>query len=226
MKMAETYPHPQTRLHELPGSLRYLLGGSLSEGFAGAGAVAVSIIAIADGDSMTLISIATILVGLALLFEGGSIAARFSSLINQTSEGKLDSVELGAGMSAQLLGGLGVVTLGILSLLGITTLELTSVAAIIAGGSVLLGAASTARINAVKIERSGDNEETRGLAHAAVSSAASMQLLIGIGATVLGILAVLSIQPAQLASIAMLAVGFSVLLSGAAISGLSVMFRR
>jgi len=224
--MAETYPQSQAQMRELPISMRYLLGGSLSEGFAGAGAVAIGIIALAEGGSLTMISIATILVGLALLFEGGSIAARFTNLMNQTSEGKLDSVELGAGMSAQLIGGLGVITMGILSLLGIASLELSSIAAIIAGGSVLLGSASTARMNRVKIERSGENEETRGLAHTAVSSAASVELFIGIGAVVLGILAVLGITAAQLTSIAMLAVGFSVLMGGAALSSLSVMFRR
>ncbi len=224
--MAETYPQTPIRTHELPIAMRYLLGGSLTEGFAGAGAVAIAIIAIAEGGSLLMISIATILVGLALLFEGGSIAARFTSLMNQTSEGKLDSVELGAGMSAQLIGGLGVITLGILSLLGIATLELSSIAAIIAGGSVLLGSASTARMNALKIERSGESEEARGLAHAAVSSAASVELFIGVGAVVLGILAVLGISTAHLTSIAMLSVGFSVLMGGAAISGLSVMFRR
>jgi hypothetical protein len=206
--------------------MRYLLGGSLSEGFAGAGAVAVAIIALAGHGSMILLSIATILVGAALMFEGGAIAARFTTLMEETSSGKLNSVELGAGMTAQLIGGMAVVTLGILALLGIAGLELTSIAAIVAGGAVLLGSGSTARMNSVKIERAGETEEAKGLAHSAVSSAASVQLFIGIGAVVLGILGVLNIATGQLASIAMLAVGFSVLMGGAALSGMSIMFRR
>ena len=224
--MADTYQHVQDQTHEMPISMRYLLGGSLSEGFAGAAAVAISIIALADGGSTIMQSIATILVGAALMFEGGAIAARFTNLLQETSGGKLNSMELGAGMTAQLIGGMGVLTLGILALIGIVPVALSSVAAIIAGGAVLLGSGATARMNAVKIERSGETEEARGLAHSAVSSAAGMQLFIGIGAIVLGILAVLSIDPGHLVSIAMLAVGFSVLMGGAALSGLSVMFRH
>jgi hypothetical protein len=224
--MAGPSEHAEIPAQGMPVSLRYLLGGSLSEGVAGAGAVAVAIIALADGGSFLLLSIATILVGSALMFEGASMAAKFTSLLQESSRGQLSSMELGAGMSGQLIGGMAVLTLGILSILGIAPVELTSIAAIIAGGSVLLGSGSTARMNAVKIERSGETEEARGLAHSAVSSAAGAQFFIGVGAIVLGILGTLYITPLNLASIAMLGVGFSVFVGGAALSGLSVMFRH
>ncbi len=221
-------PHEQvhTQTREIQSSMRYLLGGSLSEGLAGAGAVAVAIIALASGDSAVLLSIATILVGGALMFEGGAIAARYSNLLHETSHGAIDSTELGAGMSAQLIGGMGVVTLGILALLSVDATVLAPIAAIVGGGAVLLGSGATARMNALKIEKSGESDEARHLAHAAVSSAAGVQLFIGISAIVLGILGVLHIATAQLAVIAMLALGASVLMGGAALSGMSVMFRR
>lgn len=221
-----TTHEPQAEALDRSTSLRYLLGGSLSEGLAGAGAVAVAIIALASGSAMTLMAIATILVGGALIFEGGAIAARFASLLHETSEGRLDAMEFGTGMTAQVIGGVGVTTLGILALLGIAPTSLVSVAAIVAGGSVLLGAGTTARLNAVKINRSGGSEESKGLAHGAVSSASGVQLFIGIGAITLGILGVLGISPNLLSTIAMLGVGFAVLMGGAAISGLAMAIRR
>lgn len=221
-------PHEQVHAEsrELQMSMRYLLGGSLSEGFAGAGAVAVAIITLASHGSMILLSIATILVGAALMFEGGAIAARYTNLLHETSHGGIDATELGTGMTAQLIGGMGVITLGILALLSIDATVLAPIAAIIGGGSVLLGSGATARMNTVKVHRSNESEEARSLAHAAIGSAASAQLFIGISAIVLGILGVLHIAAMQLSVIAMLALGFSVLMGGAALSGMSVMFRR
>jgi hypothetical protein len=212
--------------HERAISMRYVLGGSLSEGLAGAGAVAVAIIALASGSSATLMSIATILVGAALVFEGAAISARFNDLMHETSDGGLSAVEFGAGTTAQVVGGMAVVTLGILALLGLSPTELVAVAAIVAGGAVLLGSGTTSRMNALRIDRSKDSAEAQGLAHAAVSSAAGTQLFLGVGAIALGILAVLNISPSLLSIIAMLATGFAVLMSGSALSGLGLAARR
>jgi hypothetical protein len=207
-------------------SLSFILGGSLVEGIAGAGAVVVSIIALASGGAAVLMSIATILVGAALMFEGFSIASHFTALMQETSNGSLDSVEFGAGMTSQVIGGMGVTTLGILALLGLSPGQLVSVAAIAAGGAVLLGSGTTSRLNTLKIHHSGDSDEAKSLAHAAVSSASGSEFLIGIGAIVLGILAVLNISPMILSIIAILAVGFSVLMGGSALSGLAMLSRR
>jgi hypothetical protein len=206
--------------------MRYLLGGSMSEVIAGAGAIAVAIAGLASPIPTALLPISVILVGIGLLFVGGAIASRFSTLLHETSEGRLDAAEFGGGLTVQIVGGMGTIALGIISLLQISTISLSAVAAIVAGGAVLLGSGTNARLNALRINRSTESEEARSLAHVAVSSAINMDVLIGLGAVVLGILAVLRISPLYLSLVAMLGLGFSILISGAALTGLTSAFKR
>ena len=164
-------------------------------------------------------AIAAILVGIALLFEGGAVGSRFSSLASETSGGRLGTLELGGGMTAEFLGGVAGIVLGILSLMGVYSMVLIPVAAIVFGGALLLGSGVTSRLNDLQIERACDREETRHVARAAVRSATGIQVLIGLGSVVLGILAVIGIVPMILGLVALLGVGFSNMLSGSAVSG-------
>lgn len=220
---AETHPgaHPEQI------SLKYLLGGSMSEGIAGLAAMVVAIAGLATLNSPNpLVSIAVILVGGALFFEGGAVASRFSTLLSETTNGRLQSAEFGSGMTAELLGGMVTAALGILSLLRVSTLELNSVAAIVAGGSIFLGSMLTSRLHHLGIARSGESQEARDLAHSAVSSAANIQVFIGFGAGVLGLLGLLNIATHTLTLVAMLSLGVAVLVSGGSLSGLAMMLRR
>lgn len=223
--MADQHAYAETRSEQI--SMRYLLGGSMTEGIAGAGAIVVAIAGLATlGSNNPLLAIAVILVGGALFFEGGAVASRFSSLLSETSNGRMQSAEFGSGMTAELMGGMVTVALGILSLLHVSSLELTSVAAIVAGGSVFLGSMLTSRLQHLGIARSQESDEARDLAHSAVTSAANTQVLIGFGAAVLGLLGLLHIAPHTLALVSMLALGVAVLISGGSLSGLAMMIRR
>ncbi len=223
--MADQHVYAGTHPEQL--SMKYLLGGSMTEGIAGAGAIVVAIAGLATlGSNNPLLSIAVILVGGALFFEGGAVASRFSTLLSETSNGRMQTAEFGSGMTAELMGGMVTVALGILSLLGVSSVELTSIAAIVAGGSVFLGSMLTSRLQHLGISRSQESEEARDLAHSAVSSAANVQVLVGFGAAVLGLLGLLSIAPHILALISMLSLGVAVLVSGGSLSGLAMMIRR
>jgi len=166
------------------------------------------------------------LIGGALFFEGGAVASRFSTLLSETSNGRLQSTEFGSGMTAELMGGMVTVALGILSLLGVSSMELNSIAAIVAGGSVFIGSMLTSRLQHLGISRSQESEESRDLAHSAVSSAANIQVLIGFGAAVLGLLGLLHMAPHTLSLVAMLSLGVAVLVSGGSLSGLAMMLRH
>ena len=219
--------HAYAEIHPERTSLRYLLGGSLTEGIGGAAAIVVAIAGLATLSSpYPLVSIAVILVGGALFFEGSSVASRFTTLLSETSNGKLQMAEFSGGMTAEVLGGMVVVALGILALLRVSTIELNSIAAIVAGGSVFVGSMLTARLHHLGITRSGDSQEARDLAHSAVSSAANVQLLIGFGAAVLGLLSLLNIAPETLSLVAMLSLGVAMLVSGGALSSLALMLRH
>jgi hypothetical protein len=195
-----------------------VMAGSLAEGIAGIAAVVLAIVGLANISPLLVLSIATIAVGAALLFEGGAVTARFSNLVAATGS-QVNATEFGVGMTAELLGGLVGVVLGVLALVGINPLTLIAVAAIVYGASFLLGSGSTAHINSSWAGVSEQREFFRDVTREAISAASGVQFLIGVGVITLGILALIGIAPLVLSLVAMLSAGFSDLLNGTAIMG-------
>jgi hypothetical protein len=175
-----------------------VLGGSVIEGIAGGGAVVLTII------------------------------GRFSNLQVPTNEGRRTYPEPGKGITAEFLGGITGVVLGILSLLGLVPLVLLPVAAILYGTVMVMGAASTARLNEFEFRQHADYpEHDKNRARGAVTATSDLQMMVGIGGIALGILALVSVAPIALTFVAMLALGASVLASGTAYSGrMARVYRR
>ena len=198
-------------------SAKVVAGGSIIEAIAGLAAVALSIIALAGVLPGYLAAIATIAVGVALLAQGGAVAARWSKLVAETPGYEWDSrSELGSGMTAEVLGGAAGVVLGILALIGVAPGVLIPVALLAFGGAMLVGTGTTADLGMFR----GTSTSPR-LDHATreVTVAASgTQMLIGITAIVLGILALSGVDSLILALVGLLAVGASILFSGSAVS--------
>ncbi len=190
---------------------------SLAEGITGAAAVGLSIIGLVNIAQGWMMPIATLALGCSLLFEGGSVAARFTDLMTVTARRRYDVSELGSGMTAEVIGGLGGIILGILALLRIHPMILVPSAVVLFGVTLLFGGSVIARLNAVEISKSQENETFRQVAREAVYASASVQLLFGIAAITLGILALVGVNPAVLSLVGLLGVGFSGLLNGTAI---------
>ncbi len=207
-------------------STKVLLAGTLAEGIAGIGAVVLAIIGLANKAPQLMLPIATIAVGAALLFEGGAITARFANLLS-TARGDTDVREFGVGMTSEFLSGIAGIVLGILALLGIYPLIMVSAAAVLFGAALIIGSGVTARINSLWVSSVEEREVVRNVTHEAIAAASGVQLLIGLGSVVLGILALIGFNPLVLSLVAMLSVGFSDLLSGTAImSRISGIARR
>ncbi|HPZ96868.1 MAG TPA: hypothetical protein PLT93_01915 [Phycisphaerae bacterium] len=197
-----------------------IFGGSTAEAVVGAAAVVLAILGLANMWPGYMASIATIAVGAALLFEGGAIASRYSDLARRTG-----ASEIGGGVSAEILGGAAGIALGVLALLGIMPSALTPIAIIVFGGALLIGSAATARLNALSTVKMSDR--ARDVTRGAIEMASGTEVLIGIAAIVLGILALLGMAPRTLVLIGLLALGATVLFSGAAISSrMAGVFRR
>jgi hypothetical protein len=197
-----------------------IFGGSTAEAVVGAAAVVLAILGLANIWPGYMASIATIAVGAALLFEGGAIASRYSYLVKRTG-----ATEVGGGVSAEILGGAAGIALGILALMGIMPATLMPIAIIVFGGALLVGSAATSRLNALSTWRMSDR--ARDVTREAIEMASGTEVLIGIGAVVLGILALLGMAPRTLVLIALLALGATVLFSGSAISSRMLnIFRR
>lgn len=194
--------------------------GSIVEAAGGIAVAILSIIALSRAGSLTLPSIAAIVLGAALLAEGGTVATEFARLLSMTSAGRLNAAEAGGGMTTEIFIGAGVLVLGVLALLGIGALTLLPAAVIATGGMMLLTAAGVQRMNEMRATMAGASDNAQRLMMAASSGAAAFQILAAIAAIVLGILALSSTAHVMAFTLAgLLVLGIAIALSGTAITG-------
>ena len=212
-----------TEVRKEKESIDVLFVGSLVQATLGAFAIALSIIALAAMRPF-LSAVAVIAIGASLLFEGGSIAYRFTRLLEQTSRGIMQGLEFGEGVSAEFIGGVAGIVLGILALLNIVPMILISVSAIVYGTALMLGAGVTTRLNHLIIQGSNENELSQKVARGAVTAAAGVQVFIGLAGATLGIIGVVGIERMSLGLVAMLVLAFGRLLTGTALSNRMLYF--
>lgn len=209
-------------------SIKVVAGGSITEAICGAAVVVLAIIGLAGSGSMQgwMASIATIAFGVALLAQGGAIAARYSRLLRETAPAEWDTrAELGGGMGAEFLAGGAGVVLGVLGLLGLATGTLLPIAVIVFGGALLLGSGATVDLGTLAPDIA--NERFSDISRQATAAASGAQVLLGIAAIVLGIIALVGIDTVAVTLVALLVLGSSVLFSGTALgSRMASVMRR
>ncbi|HTS17379.1 MAG TPA: hypothetical protein VMP11_07395 [Verrucomicrobiae bacterium] len=204
-------------LHKTAG---IVTSGSMAETVAGGAALVLSIIALAGIEGMTLSGVACIVLGAALLMQGWAIGARYTHLIYETEGGLWSTAaELGSGVTIGFLAGATGIVLGLLTLLGMADTVLLPVAAIVFGGALLLTCGATSKLDYLRMSGGETKRPQQLLAHGGVAAAATLQVLLGLGAVVLGILALLHIHWMLLMLIGFLAVSAALIFSGAAVSG-------
>jgi hypothetical protein len=189
------------------------VGGSTAEALLGITAVVLCIFALSGLLVRPLTVIAVIAASAALLSESASLAA--------SSRGQSDTrraVVLG-GVSADSVAGIAGITLGVLALLGVRPLILLPVAALALGAGLLFsGATSVVEL----IRGTVAARDERAFVENPISSLASIHMIVGAGALVLGVLGVVRGDPILLTLIATLSIGAALLLSGTALSTRSV----
>jgi hypothetical protein len=180
-----------------------IFGGSTAEGLIGGCAVALAIIGLSNIFPMLLVCIASIVVGVAVAFEGGALSARHNTLL---SEGRItDKHSRSWGVTYIFFAGAAGIALGILSLLNVVPMVLIAVSAIVLGSALMVD--------------SGANEHLRELESSQATQATTgVQLMVGIGTVALGILALAGVAPLSLTLVAMLAIGAVNFVTGATIS--------
>lgn len=194
--------------------------GSAIEAAAGIAVIVLAIIGLARHDAGFMTSITGIVLGAALLTQGGTIAAELSKLLTMISGGTIGAVELGGGMTVELLAGGGAIVLGILGLLGFAPEILLPAAVIGVGASLILSASSLQRLNTVKVQAAGISEVGQSVAQAWVAAAVGAQVLAGGAAIVLGILALtMSAHAPVLTLVGLLILGVSVAFSSTTLTG-------
>ncbi|HZQ48554.1 MAG TPA: hypothetical protein VFC07_16170 [Verrucomicrobiae bacterium] len=209
------------------GSLKSVAtGGSVIEAIGGIAAVVLAIIGLAGGLRNDMAAIAVIVIGASLLFEGSALAASHRRLLSTLEGSSGNSAEFGEAMSVEFLAGFAGIVLGILALLGISTWTLIATAVIVFGSSFLLNSGAIMRLHSQSASALYTREQSREMAKETASAGAGGHMLIGLAAVVLGILALLNINPVVLSLVALLALGVSVLLSGSFFGTTKVMESR
>lgn len=196
-----------------------LVGGSGVEAVCGIAAVVLPILGLAHVIPSVMLAISGIAVGVGLLFEGGAIAAEHKKLLARIAESKAQELEVDTGMSVELVGGLAAIVLGILSVLDLAPMVLMPVSAIVVGTALILGSGTMVRMNALRVAASGQEAKMEHLAREVVNTSAGTQVFVGMGAVVLGILALIGVASSVLSLVAFLCIGASMTLSGSAIGG-------
>ncbi len=220
----QTFPE---QLREERESARTVLTGSLAEGVVGGAVIVLALIGLSDIMPAMILPIAVIAMGAAFLLEGGTVSMRFSKLLHETSKDRFQEAELGVGVTGELLGGMTGLILGILALVGLRPLVLSPVAVIAFGATLLFGSGVTARLNALEVEGAGEFARYAKITKEAVTAAAGVELLLGLSAVILGIIALTGTHASTLSLVAILIVGISGFVNGAAITARMInIFRK
>lgn len=180
-------------------SLKWVAGGSAVEAIGALATIALAIVGLAGILSSTVAAIATIILGAAILTQGGAFAA------GNLSSGETQFRE--SGSSASFLGGVAGIVLGILALLGIAAPTLLAVAVIVFGATFFLGSGSWAMNAQGSVVESGFS---------------GGEIMVGLAGIVLGILAVVGLSQLTLVLVALLCLGASALFGGSAAGARSV----
>jgi len=153
--------------------------GLLTEGAAGIAAIVLSIIALAGVSSPALASITAIVIGVGLMVQAFNTAAEGLRLPQVGGV-----AEFGGEVMVDCLGGGAGVVLGVLALIGLSSAYLLAAALIVFGGALLLSGALSMRTRVMATGPSGQLISIPGFA-----ATGSVELLMGMAAIVLGILA-------------------------------------
>lgn len=207
--------------------------GGFFDAIGGIATAVLAIIALSGFNPMVLSAVATIVFGAALLIEAGTLLSEYAQIIFPTGTAARSTEAVGGendgGLAAMFLVGAAGIVLGILSLLGIASAALTAVAVIAFGAALILSSGSVRHLYVLQTSaRRMDASQTGSevLAGEMSSGSSGLQLLIGLAAVVLGILATAGIRTPLLTLVGLLILGVTVILTGSTLSGLILSFMR
>lgn len=204
--------------HREVAAIREIESGSTTEAIGGAAAIVLGILGLLGILPISLASVAAIAVGAALIAAGGSIAARYERVLAApATEPAVVRHEIAGGLGMEAVAGAAAIVLGILALLGKDPVTLLSVVAITIGAGLLMASGSMSRLESLIRWEYGRTNEPR--MRDAIYASAGSEVIVGVGAIVLGILALAGYDPATLVLVAILGIGASLLLSGSSVAG-------
>jgi hypothetical protein len=207
--------------------------GGMVDAIGGIATIVLAICGLAGIAPAMIVAIATIVFGVALLIQGGTMLSEYAQIIFPPGS-RAASVEHfgGNSLSAVFLVGAAGIVLGVLALLGMNPAVLTPTAAIAYGTALVLSSNAVWHLYVLRSAalRSDTQSQFIGselLASEMASGSAGMQALAGLAAIVLGILAVAgATNDLTLNLVALLALGATLVLTGSTLSATVLSFMR
>jgi hypothetical protein len=195
-------------------SVELATGGSLAEALIAAVALLLAAFGLAGIYPTYAGSLAALAVGIALVFEGGAIGARFAPTFHSREGDSLTTGDVAGGITAELVAGSIGIVLAVFALIGFAPLALLPTAALVYSAGLLIGSAALSHSSTAVHE--GEVELETGGKRDAVLIAAGAQIVVGLAGSALGIVALLGAQTLILSLVALLGIAASELLSGTA----------
>jgi hypothetical protein len=205
--------------------------GGFVDALGGVATIVLAVVGLAGVKSEMMVAIATIVFGVALLVEGGAMLSEYASIVFPSGSRSVSIESVGGvGLSAHFLVGAAGIVLGVLALLGIQSIILTSIALIAFGAAMVLSSNSVWKLHQLKrtmLPVEGQSVSgTAILANEMASESAGALALAGLAGIVLGILAVAGLNPTVLTLAALIALGATLVLTGSSLSATVVSFMR
>lgn len=191
---------------------------SLPELVAGLAAIVLTILGLASVSPAFLVEIVTIVFGAGLLLYGSATLSQMSRFF--VDNGGADVAGgIAGGWSIVLLAGAAGIVLGILALLGVSSIQLVAIAVIAFGAALLVSSNVNIRLRILLGTAATPNSPIERRVRDTAADTAGLQTMTGLSAVVLGILALSGFVPTTLVLIALLGLGCFATMSSAFIAG-------
>jgi hypothetical protein len=166
-----------------------------AEALGGLAVVVLAILGLAGLVPVYLAGIAGIVFGVTVLAQGTAVAAEYQNLYARFRGGnQTGAVELGGGMTFEIVAGGSAIVLGVLALIGAKPDVLLPALVITGGAALMLSAGTVQRLNNLSLTAAEEADPAHQVTHAATAGAVAGQVLAGIAAAVLGIIALASLS--------------------------------
>jgi hypothetical protein len=190
---------------------------SLPELVATLAVIVLTILGLAGVAPAFLVAIATIVFGIGFLLYGGTMVSQTARLLARAG-GADGAAGLASGWSIVLLAGAAGIVLGILALLNVSSVQLVAIAVIAFGVGLMISSNAGMRLRVLAGAPGSADPLIERLVRDAAVDTAGLQAMAGLGAIVLGILALSEFVPTTLELIALLGLGCFATVASASIS--------
>jgi hypothetical protein len=194
---------------------------SAVEAIGGIAAIVLTILGLIGISPGFMASVTTIVLGAAFLMRGGPMMAEYRQVMSRLDQGQ---TMVASGLSAEVVAGAAGIVLGILALLQIAPMVLVPCALLIFGAGLVMNSGSMAQLDHLRLSSLGaaslgTGEHLQRASSQVTLLASGAEILLGITAVVLGVLALVSIDPMVLTLVGLLTAGVAALFVGTTIGG-------